>query len=80
MTEQNFQSEMRRAQAMQQLSHDPERSEYYAGYLRGLRRAFHGAQFGTAGEHALWLGLIGDADEARNQRGLGYRDGLNFSK
>ena len=66
-----FESEMLRAQAMQ-----PERPEYWAGYIRGLRRAHHGEAFGTPEEHCLWLSLVADDDEARRERGYGYIDGF----
>ena len=55
-----FESEMLRAQAMQ-----PERPEYWAGYIRGLRCAHHGEAFGTPEEHCLWLSLVADDDEAK---------------
>lgn len=49
--------------------------DYGAGYLRGIRRHYHGERFGTAEEHALWsrLGLDGDY---RAELGAGYRDGV----
>jgi len=78
MTEQQFQSEIRHAQTMERLEHEPGRADYWSGYMRGVRRSFHGADFGNEVEHALWLSLTGDEDESRNQRGLGYRAGLAF--
>lgn len=80
MTEQQFQSEMRRTQTMGRLATNPTDSDYYAGYTRGLQRAFHGEQFGNQQEHDLWLGLATDADESRATRGRGYRDGLAFGQ
>jgi hypothetical protein len=77
MTEQKFKSEMRRAETMRR-SADPEMSEYWAGYMRGLRRAYHGEKFGTADEHAKWIGAIDSADEMRKQRGRGYHDGIKY--
>ena len=79
MTEQKFKSEMRRAKMMQETA-DPMRSEYWAGYQRGLRRAYHGENFGTEAEHALWMAAVDSPDESRKQRGLGYRDGLAFGE
>ena len=67
---------MNRAKTFQGLETD--RAEYWIGYQRGLRRAYHGESFGTAEEHALWLGASdnhGD-DPIRRARGEGYRDGL----
>jgi hypothetical protein len=79
MTEQKFKSEMRRAEAMRR-SAEPERAEYWAGYIRGLRRSYHGEKFGTSEEHTLWLSLTDRQDEACRQRGYGYRDGLAYSE
>lgn len=47
---------------------------YGAGYLRGLRRHYHGERFGTAEEHAKWLSL-GDSDQQLDE-GKGYCDGF----
>lgn len=70
MDEARFQALARRARLLE--------SDYGAGYLRGLRRAYHGERFGTADEHALWsrMGLDGDH---RVELGRGYRDGLSGS-
>ena len=46
--------------------------DYAAGYQRGLRRHYHGEQFGTEAEHQQWLGLDGH----RQELGDGYRDGV----
>jgi hypothetical protein len=80
MTEQQFQSEMGRAETMRRLTANPAESEYYAGYIRGLRRAYHGESFGTEEEHTLRLSLTEDKDPARAAKGRGYRDGLDFGK
>jgi len=80
MTEQKFKSEMRRAEAMRRIADDPMMPEYWAGYIRGLRRSYHGDKFGTAAEHKLWRSLACEKrDESRKQRGRGYRDGLAFA-
>jgi hypothetical protein len=76
MLETTFQSEMRRAETRRRLATDPTEAEYFAGFIRGLRRAYHGERFGTAAEHALWLTLADDVDESRAAEGRGYRDGL----
>lgn len=71
MTEQKFKLEMRRAEAMRRMESDnPFNADYWAGYQRGLRRAYHGENFGTAEEHKLWMSLSGP-DESRKQRGMG---------
>jgi hypothetical protein len=69
-----FEYEMGRARTMQGLESDS--AEYWAGYQRGLRRAYHGKHFGTPAEHELWLASINSDDTFRRQRGQGYRDGL----
>jgi hypothetical protein len=79
MTEQKFKSEMRRAETMRRDA-EPERSEYWAGYIRGLRRAYHGDNFGTEAEHKRWVSCVNDRDEQHKQRGQGYRDGLAFEE
>ncbi len=47
-------------------------SEYSQGYVRGLRRHYHGDNFGTEDEHNLWLNC-GDRHPERSQ---GYLDGF----
>lgn len=79
MTEQKFKSEMRRAETMRRTS-DPEMSEYWVGYIRGLRRVYHGENFGTADEHNKWMAAIDSPDEMRKQRGRGYRDGIKYGE
>lgn len=49
--------------------------DYSAGYLRGLRRHYHGEKFGTVEEHEKWSGLGLDGDH-RIELGTGYRDGV----
>jgi hypothetical protein len=78
MTEHEFQSEMRRAQTMGRVTGNPHDPEYWQGYARGLRRAYHGERFGSQAEHELWLTLADDEDESRAARGRGYRDGMQF--
>lgn len=81
MTEQKFKSEMRRTEAMRKTS-DPMMAEYYAGYIRGLRRAYHGESFGTTEEHEKLLeeSTAEDGLASQRQRGTGYRDGLAFGE
>jgi hypothetical protein len=78
MTDQQFQAELSRAKTMQGDATDPIEADYWAGYQRGLRRAFHGERFGTARQHEEWLSLVNDDDQSRAARGRGYRDGLLF--
>ena len=63
MDEKRFQSLMIMAREMAQ--EKPQSADYWAGYERGLRRAYHGEQFGTEEDHNLWLSITDDVDEAR---------------
>lgn len=73
MDEQTFKREMTKAQASHGLG---ENTDYWQGYMRGLRRNYHGEKFGTDEEHEKWLSLI-DAPY-RKELGQGYRDGFYF--
>jgi hypothetical protein len=74
MHEALFKSEMLKARTLRERG---ERADYWLGYERGLRRGFHGAQFGTEQDHENWLSLAADPeDRTRRERGQGYRDGL----
>uniref|UniRef100_A0A6M3KRN1 Uncharacterized protein n=1 Tax=viral metagenome TaxID=1070528 RepID=A0A6M3KRN1_9ZZZZ len=59
MDENQFRSAMRRAKIFQELYSNGYdfRSEFYAGVQRGLRRLYHGDDFGTEGEHRKWMSL-----------------------
>lgn len=74
MERNDFEREMLRTNGMKIV--DPNCQDYWTGYVRGLRRGFHGKRFGTDEEHAQWWGLIDDEDESRQQRGAGYRAGF----
>ena len=76
MTEQQFQSEMRRAKLKQEMAQEPFQADYWSGYIRGLRRNHHGMKFGTPEEHQLWLTLADSDDQSHAAKGRGYRDGL----
>jgi hypothetical protein len=77
MTDREFQFNMRAADTFRRLSPEPYELEYWAGYLRGLRRLYHGEKFGASEEHALWLAAADEArDHTRHMRGLGYRAGF----
>ena len=73
MEENHFQCEMMKAQTFIELGED---SDYWMGYQRGLRRRFHGENFGTDEEHEMWMQLYEDSDDVRANRGRGYRDGF----
>lgn len=50
--------------------------DYATGYQRGMRRRYHGENFGTDAEHEKWLSMGLDGDH-RADLGQGYRDGLD---
>jgi hypothetical protein len=74
MDREKFEHELRKAQTMGKLG---DKTDYWQGYQRGLRRRFHGDTFGTDEEHELWMDLIHDPDLTRAERGRGYRDGYH---
>ena len=69
-----FELEMNRAKSM--LLCGTGNADYWQGYQRGLRRAYHGERFGTAAEHALWCEALHSDDPQRAARGRGYRHAL----
>lgn len=73
-----FASLLRRADTLRRVEPDPIRSEWYTGYMRGLRRAHHGEQFGTQTEHEMWLAADESLDPMRRALGAGYRAGLTL--
>jgi len=83
-----FASLMRRADTLRRAETDPERADWWVGYMRGLRRAHHGESFGTESEHQMWLSLGEIADGMNSKQavhsasraalGRGYRAGLTL--
>jgi hypothetical protein len=71
VSEQEFQLRLAEAEGLH-----PRRRGYAEGYMRGLRRFYHGPQSGTLQEHETWLGLAYDRYISRAERGRGYLDGL----
>jgi len=79
MNKTQFQSWLRRATTFRELTtnHEFEKSAYWAAYMRGLNRHYHGDRFGTDDEHELWSNIPADApDLTRRARGEGYRAGF----
>ena len=74
----NFNSLMQRAETLRRLERDPIHGEWWAGYLRGLRRAHHGEKFGDADEHTKFLAAGDSDDPSRAALGRGYRAGLTL--
>lgn len=68
---------IRQALMMHRLETDPRRSSWLAGYVRGVRRAHHGALFGSDSEHAFLTEIPEDDPEpTRAEYGRGYRAGF----
>lgn len=55
---------------------DYRRSEFCRGFRRGIRRLFHGENFGTDEEHNKWMNCADG--EYRKQLQAGYRTGFNY--
>jgi len=75
----NFASLMRRADTLRRSTDDPIESAWWVGYMRGLRRAHHGDNFGTEVEHQMWLDAVESPDSARAAVGRGYIAGLTLT-
>lgn len=73
-----FASLMRRADTLRRGAAEPGRAEWWAGYMRGLRRAHHGERFGSSAEHEMWLAAVESDDPMRAALGRGYRAGLTL--
>ena len=74
MQETFFQRNLRAAYDLKKLSADP---DFLDGYIRGLRRCYHGERFGTEEDHQKWMALKDEiGDRQRKARGEGYRWGL----
>lgn len=79
MNEPEFKSNMLAAQTFHGLSSTQQydgSSDFWMGYIRGLRRCYHGNNFGTEVEHKTWLSFDDSPDLACRMRTLGYRTGL----
>jgi hypothetical protein len=74
MTRKQYDDKMQQARSIRQ--GDPDKADYLAGYIRGLKRAYHGGSFGVDKDHNLWMNLIYDTNKRRHARGQGYRDGF----
>lgn len=77
-TSDNFKSLMKHADTQRRLETDPVRSEWWAGYMRGLRRAHRGKQFCSQEEHDARLFAAESNDQMRAALGAGYRAGLSL--
>jgi hypothetical protein len=74
MTRKEYDQELLRAKTICQL--EPDKAEYYSGYICGLRRAYNGGGFGVDREHNRLMKLLYNPNTKQQARGQGYRDGL----
>ena len=74
MDQRTFQSYAQAAKSLQEESSGAFRSEFWAGYGRGLRHAYHGEKFHEPHE-AVFLSDCDGIDPVRRAHGLGYRSG-----
>jgi len=64
------------AESLRRVETDPLRQAYWFGYLRGIRRAIAGEEYGTTEGHKRLHDIPEDeADRERREIGRGYRDG-----
>ena len=75
MERSQFEHLMMKARAFQRAG---DRTEFWTGFQRGLRRKFHGENFGTDEEHEKWMSLT--LDDTRRQLGIGYRLGFHYGE
>ena len=73
MTRKEFEHEMNRAKSLQRAG---DRPDYWAGYIRGLQRGFHGEKFGREEEHEKWWAAADEKNASRQELGQGYRAGF----
>lgn len=72
MEKTKFRSLLTMAKSLQSV--DPDRSDFWRGFQRGIRRLYHGENFGTAEEHEKWMSCR-DGDYRRDLQ-TGYRAGF----
>lgn len=70
----NFLFCMKGAVSFQRLSKGLE-CDFWMGYIRGLRRNYHGSDFGDEHEHKMRMNAIDSVDENRKIMSRGYRAG-----
>ena len=65
MTEKEFQNNAKGADSCRRLSTEPRGQDFWARYVRGLRRNYHGEKFGTEEDHNLWMSAELSKDDSR---------------
>jgi hypothetical protein len=75
MKYEKFKQILDEAWARRKASEDESETDYLDGYLRGLRKAYHGEAFGTDKDNAQWDSLSLKDDPKSQRLSQGYRDG-----
>ena len=77
MEENKFKNLIALAKSLQEL--DPDRSDFWKGFQRGIHRLHHGKKFGTESEHEMYLSCANGGDY-RKQLQTGYRAGYYYDQ
>ena len=76
MTRREFEANANTAKTLQEHAGFPDNA-FWEGYMRGLRRCYHGDSFGDAEMHEKYLAAADEPDDFEcRSKGLGYRAGL----
>lgn len=76
MNEKKFKSLLGMAKSMQSV--DSDRADFWRGFSRGIRRLYHGENFGTQEEHEKFYNCRDG--EYRRDLQTGYRAGYHFEE
>jgi hypothetical protein len=69
-----YEHEIKKAKTM--FNVEPDKPDYWRGYILGLMRSHYGDEFCTPDQHNQWSLLVNHPDESQQQLGKGYMDGL----
>lgn len=75
----DYASLMHRASLQRRLETDPLRAAWWDGYVRGLRRAHHGEEFGSEADHERRVLAADSRNVLRAAMGRGYCAGLTLT-
>ena len=78
MDENKFKNLIALAKSLQEL--DPDRSDFWKGFQRGIHRLHHGKKFGTESEHEMYLSCAANGNDYRKQLQTGYRAGYYYDQ
>jgi len=77
MTQKEFEHRITAAETFKRLTDDPLGADFWAGYIRGVRRHYLGANFGTDDEHPAWMNAAAGNHVTRHMGRLGYTAGFS---